>query len=261
MCIFTGPAAVHGTRIFGRVEGTEQYVVYQMAFGATEDIAMVLPVPIAAGHGESGLRFIDLSTFPKFFETLEMMFETLLDLELLEQPASRQTLAVQRVGEFEASYVPSVADFARLDKRFRLSTDVWNALPAYADFGFAVFKLFQAKRGVLERIGIKKVEPEGPKNVHPMALAFRTRMPDRVFFPTVHVHDGVVHANATFDHELYCQIAKEPSGWETSVKPADRWARDASKGLLAEELVYRRSLHGQHPNSDVHADIRDTTPA
>jgi len=62
MCIFTGPGvSVSGTHIFGRVAEQEQFLVYQMAFGATSDVPMVL-------------RFIDLSTYPKFFEGLDLMF-------------------------------------------------------------------------------------------------------------------------------------------------------------------------------------------
>lgn len=264
MCIFSGEStvAVSGTRIFGRVEGTEQYLVYQMSLGTSADTAMVLPLPIAPGHGDAAVRFIDLSTYPKFFQALEMMFPQTLFLSLGEQElamdASR-TLAVHRVGDFEASYVPSIADFARLDKRFQLSPVVWDTLPAYRDYGFAVFKLFQPKRGLLERIGIKKVEPIGVHEVHPMAFAFRTRSPEIVFFPTVHVHDGAVHEQATFDHELYCQRTPPPSEWECSESKADRWAIDAAKGVLLPELVYRRSIHGLFDNRDVHAGIRDTT--
>ena len=252
MCIFSGPATVSGTRIFGRVEGDEQYVVYQMAFGATDDVAMVLPLPVAPGSGEAAVRFVDLSTFPKFFDALEMMFPRPAAFQFLELSASRQTLEVQRVGDYEASYVPSIADFARLDRRFRLASEVWDALPTYADFGFAVFQLRQ-ERGLLQRIGLKKVEPAGPRDVHPMAFAFRTRTPDRVFFPTVHVHDGVVHATATFDHELYCQHATPPAEWMRSPGPADAWAIAAAKGVLAAQPVHHRSVHGDQPNSDVYA--------
>jgi hypothetical protein len=240
---------VSGTQIFGRVDGAEQLLVYQMTFGAADDIAMVLPLPVAQGHGETAVRFIDLSTFPKFFDALSMLFPS--DLELLEQSAGRGMLEVHRVGAFEASYVPSIADFARLDARFRLAPAVWEALPAYRDYGFAVFKLFRPKRGLLERIGLRKVEPVGPEDVHPMAFAFKTRMLDRIFFPTVHVHDGSVHAEAIFDHTLYCQRGFPPGGWERSERKADQWTRDVSQGVIAPDFVYRREIHGSAPNEAV----------
>jgi hypothetical protein len=160
MCIFSGESnvTVDGTRIFGRVEGGEQFLVYQMSVGTSAETAMVLPLPIAPGHGEAAVRFIDLSTYPKFFEALELMFPQTLYL-LAHEPQGlgerSPTLVVHRVGDFEASYVPSIADFARLDKRFQLSSAIWDKLPAYRDYGFAVFKLLQPKRGILERIGIK----------------------------------------------------------------------------------------------------------
>jgi hypothetical protein len=36
---------------------------------------------------------------------------------------------VREVGSFEASYVPKIADFSRLDERFRLPVAVWKKLP------------------------------------------------------------------------------------------------------------------------------------
>jgi hypothetical protein len=38
-----------------------------------------------------------------------------------------------------------------------------------------------------------------------MAFEFVTRQPDTLFFPTLHVHDGLVHESAKFDHYLYYQ--------------------------------------------------------
>ncbi len=259
MCIFSAGARVNvnGTSIFGRVHGIEQQLVYEMELAATDDVAMVLPLPIAAGHGDEALRFIDLSTYPKFFEALDLLFPQYLafsNTAELTQGLGRGTIAVQRVGAFEASYVPTVADFSRLDRRFQLSSKVWNALPGYRDFGFAVFKLFQPKRGFLERIGIRKVEPAGPQPIHPMAFAFRTRMPDRVFFPTVHVHDGEVHSIATFDHTLYCQSV-QPAGWERSEEHVMQSTLFHTKGVLADDFVYRKSMRGPFENTDVHADI------
>jgi hypothetical protein len=65
-----------------------------------------------------------------------------------------------------------------------------DRVPAYADWGFAVFQLAPTK---------------GLASVHPMAFDFPTREPSRLFFPTVHVHDGQLHAEAEFAHQLYAQ--------------------------------------------------------
>ena len=50
-------------------------------------------------------------------------------------------VAGHRVGAYDASFVPTASDFARLDPRFRLPDAVRGRVPAYADYGFAVFKL------------------------------------------------------------------------------------------------------------------------
>ena len=41
--------------------------------------------------------------------------------------------------------------------------------------------------------------------MHPMAMEFNTRHPDTLFFPTLHIHDGAVHAEEDYDHTLYFQ--------------------------------------------------------
>ena len=38
-----------------------------------------------------------------------------------------------------------------------------------------------------------------------MAFSFPRHDPDRLFFPTVHIHDGHVYSVAQFDHSLYYQ--------------------------------------------------------
>jgi len=50
-------------------------------------------------------------------------------------------LKVEQVGSFEASFVPTLADFQRLDPRFRLPDTVWQQLGRYAKYGFAIFQL------------------------------------------------------------------------------------------------------------------------
>lgn len=88
-------------------------------------------------------------------------------------------LRVHEVGSFEASFVPSLADFSRLDARFRLPDGLWEGLPIYADYGFAVFKL-----------------KAGERKVHPMAFEFASRDRRQLFFPTVHIHDGQIAERA-----------------------------------------------------------------
>jgi hypothetical protein len=251
MCCFSQPVKeVSGTRIFARAVDARQLLVYEMRLVAESEVAMVLPLPVPAASREDAVQFVDLSGCPRFFADLDALFPQ--PLSFGAPPPARapqaKTLAVHRVGAFVASFVPSRADFARLDPRFRLPERVWDALPEYADWGFAVFALTPGDR------------PE----YHPMALELPRRSTDRLFFPTVHVHDGAVHATARFDHELYCQVAQgDLAGWEASagrVGDQKLW-RHGFSWLDRELRVHKRRLAGELPNRDVTvADARPLTP-
>jgi hypothetical protein len=213
MCCFSRAIrSVSDTQIFARAgEGERQFLVYSMTLEAKGDLAMVLPLPTAAGAGEAAVQFIDLHDYADFFKDLRAGFP-----EPQEQRLSRHaptilapaTLKVVSVGSFEASFVPTLADFDRLDPRFRLPAGAWDKLPQYRAYGFAVFKL---KPGVA--------------TFHPMAFSFPRADADRLFFPTVHIHDGKVHRTAKFDHALYCQCDPAPKDWWPSVGPAQTFVR------------------------------------
>jgi hypothetical protein len=118
MCIFTG--AVHdvsSTAIFARqTDNSRQVLVYSMALVASADVAMVLPLPVPPGSPEQAVRFIDLSAYPEFFDDIN-------EAVYRESFGGQQPLVVHEVGSFEASFVPTRHDFARLDERFaRLSS-------------------------------------------------------------------------------------------------------------------------------------------
>jgi hypothetical protein len=215
-----------------------------MSIDAKEDLAMVLPLPVKPGTGEKGVRFIDLSDYKDFFLDLSREFPVppppaSLDESSLTKSSRSQKLEVVQVGSFEASFVPTVKDFSRLDERFRLPAGTWNKLPQYSDFGFAVFKL---KRGA--------------GNIHPMAFSFPRRDTKALFFPTVHIHDGKVHEKADFNHALYCQPTEhEPlqtREWEESTGNVGRVVKVAkAKGIVdAQAHCYRKYLSGQLPNRD-----------
>ena len=72
MCCFSRPVAeVSGTSIFVRFEGDRQPLAHQMRLSSPEDVAMILPLPTAAGHGGGGgsraVEFIALSEAPQLF--------------------------------------------------------------------------------------------------------------------------------------------------------------------------------------------------
>ena len=252
MCCFSGPvSSVTDTRIFGRwlpeTRPTRQLLAYQMRYSTKKEVAMILPIPVVSGSPEDAVKFLDLEKEPELFEKLEKLWPV-PDRTGAKSPApvagggySGKPLPVIRVGAFEASFVPTQADFARLDFRFRLKDKVWQKLPQYADWGFAVFKL-----------------RKDATTVHPMAFSFPNANPGNgLFFPTVRIHDGKVHAEEEFSHTLYCQTPSGyygPKGWEESGKLPVSPGKIEDAGLLDKsDHVYRRSLLGLLPNRDTYA--------
>jgi len=209
MCCFTAPVVgVELTGIFARAgSGTSQYLAYQMCYLAESELAMILPLPTPPDSAENAVRFIDLSGYPKFFFHCAHGFPWgVRDPDEISTLSAKDDLEVHQVGSYEASFVPRRADFSRLDPRFRMPEDAWDKLPQYADWSFCVFKL-----------------KPGAVKMHPMAFEFPRRNRSRLFFPTMHVHDGTVHEKANFDHQLYCQSPRPPSGWRTSTKVPKSW--------------------------------------
>lgn len=242
-----GGVKVSQTAIFARaLEGEEQALVYSMKISVAGDVAMLLPLPVVPGGGESALTFVDFSKHAHFFEDLRALFAPPMpQSRSADLPKSRQRLprlVVHRVGSFEASFVPSPSDWDRIDPRFRLPTGVFERLGDYADHGFAVFRLAPGKE----------------TTIHPMAFRFRSRAPERLFFPTVHVHDGEVHEVARFDHELYYQAEATAPGDERSML---RPSADGQGLLLGGQPVSRRRLSGKLPNRDTWIDGASSDPA
>ena len=246
MCIFsTRISSVANTRIFARSSiGGRQFLVYSMQYAANSDLAMILPLPVPALPSEDSVRFIDLSGYPDFFVDMAKGFLVAKSLSVTAQRASKSTLKIHDVGSFEASFVPHLQDFVRLDSRFRLPEQVWEQLPQYNDYAFAVFKL-----------------KAGAKNVHPMAFEFPRRNTQELFYPTVHVHHGKVESNAHFDHSLYCQTLQLQSDWKISSRepigghalPAKKFMNIAkTQGIVdSDAAIQMKRILGMHVNEDV----------
>jgi hypothetical protein len=246
------PLRVLGTRIFARLEGSEQFLVYSMTLTARGEVAMILPLPVMPDSGEAALSFINLEGYPELFEDLAELFvppafAAAKGGAQISRGAPRPKLVVHNVGAFEASYVPSASDFDRLDERFRMPSDVWEKIPVYANYGFAVFRLKPGKK----------------QRIHPMAFRFRTRDTTRLFFPTLHVHDGRVHDTADFSHELYFQGADQAP---EQLHDGRSWTyvgsvlkTDRCPGLFDPEARARlRRLHGKLKNEDTWIELDDS---
>lgn len=260
MCCFSQPVdSVTNTRLFARLakQGI-QHLVYQMQFASKTLNAMILPLPVALPAREDSVRFVSLENYDHFFSDLSRGFPA---IQVMAPPTSSRAmpnvdsaqapLVVHQVGDFVASFVPTVADFNRLDPQFVIPKDSWDKLPEYSDYGFAVFQL-------KELVG----EP------HPMAFEFDTRWPEQIFFPTVHIHDGEVHETEDFDHMLYLQDAafdqhvgdyrgpervQEATGYVRSKDVADKFCLISQTHGIVEPnlLVHRLPVRGRQANRDI----------
>jgi hypothetical protein len=238
--------SVTSTNIFARTapEG-RQFLVYSMSINADRDLSMVLPLPVKQPAGVKDVQFIDLKGYPEFFGDLDAGFPKPVEhassrgLTFNAALDSASKLEVVPVGDFEASFVPTVKDFSRLDERFRLPEGTWDELPDYQTYGFAVFKL-----------------KPGAMTIHPMAFSFLPRNPHSLFFPTVHIHDGKVHRTAHFDHALYCQPTDEARpevvDWKESPNHPSSFMRvGETKGIvLPNQHCYKKEMRGRYSNRD-----------
>jgi hypothetical protein len=263
MCCFSQRVEyVADTNIFARSDNDRQFLVYSMSYAASAELAMVLPLPVPPSSSENSVHFINLQGYPNFFNDMRSGFLNRVIYSRGRGAAAisldAPKLRVHDVGDFEASFVPQIGDFNRLDERFRIPPDVWDQAPAYHDYGFAVFKLKAsssrwfagARQKLFGRSGRK------PRRVHPMAFAFPRRNPELLYFPTVHVHDRKVHPYATFDHMLYFQTEapteKHPGRWERSLWRASAFMEVVrSEGIVAsDQYCWRYSLQGRLQNKD-----------
>ncbi len=249
-CIMPRVERVSNTNLFARLTEQGQLLVYQMTYMAKEPVAMILPIPVAQPAREDSVRFIDLKGYPEFFRHLKAAFP--------EPPVSRSRsafgptasaapqalLRVESVGDFEASFVPSPADFKRLDPRFKLPQSTFEKLPEYKDYGFVVFQ-FKEKDGT----------------PHPMAFEFPTRLVNTLFYPTVHIHDGEIHEKESFDHSLYLQNGGNHGA--ASAGNAGKYVDAArTQGIVLGDAPLRRVImRGTLPNTDTVLDTSKVTPA
>lgn len=241
MCIFSGNVTeVTETCIFARMTAPKvQAIVYQMAIDAPQDVAVILPIPIIAGAQENDLRFINLKTYSHFFRSLDAGFSSGSADPFASDSLEENELKVQQVGSYIASFAPNMAALSKLDPRFRMPADILEKAGPYADYGFAVFQY-----------------KPGKQKIHPMALLFASRYADRLYFPTVHIHDGELHEKETFDHRLYCQLrnfgGRTMLEWDESSSNAVVFAQAGlSQGILNPAThVYRREMMGEFKNQD-----------
>ena len=251
---------MNNTQIFARkTASNKQFVVYQMNYESAQRNAMILPIPVRRPAREDSLRFIDLSHYESFFDDLASGFpwrrQGGIGCSAAGPPAADEQLRLFKVGNYIASFVPTLAEFSRLDERFTLPQATWAKIPQYQHYGFAVFQL-----------------AEGALKPHPMAFDFESEHRN-LYFPTMHIHDGEVHPTEEFDHVLYLQhagIDSEVSGYENceandqstglirSERNAQEFANtdDARGILIGNLLVHKKIIRGNHENVDTEIAIQ-----
>lgn len=263
MCIFSGNAEVSGTRIFSRLnEDNKQFLAYQMTFSAKEPLAMILPIPVNVQSEEDcEFKTINLEKYPIFFDDIDILFITknvYLSRSFNDDDCcSMDTLAIQKVGCYDLSFVPKFSDFDRLDKRFRLP-EIVKSISEYEKYSFVVCQL-----------------REGSMEIHPIAFEFKSSNREKTFFPTIHVHNGTMPETEEFDHTLYAQTYHDRIGMESwniqnteiakentkewyewsgpvSLYDADQNLVDKSLGLIDKDYVFwKRNIKGDQENKDI----------
>jgi hypothetical protein len=224
-----------------------------MNYESREQNAMILPLPVKQPANDKSLNFIDLKNYNTFFDELADGFPfhspPSIGCSAPFDAASRHGLEVFEVGNYIASFVPTMSDFDRLDSKFTLPNEIWAKIPGYENFGFAVFQL-----------------AAGSLKPHPMAFEFQTEN-DKIFFPTIHIHDGEIHKSEEFDHILYMQhagldskvygyqnshVEDESTGLIRSKYLASRFCNvDKAAGLIdGDLLLHRKIIRGELPNTD-----------
>ena len=240
------------------VTSYHQALVYQMKYSANTDLAMILPIPTPIRSHPDAVKFHDLSNHNDFFQEMDDLFPVIptLGMRGLKSYAMSDNdddmLEVHDVGDYQASFVPHLDDFDRLDARFKLPREIWESIPDYSDYGFVVFKLKATP--MLTRRG------DQGKEVHPMAFVFENSS-DLIFIPTMHIHDGQAPAIEEFDHSIYVQTQIElpvtsveyqtNTNYLLSKKRAKHGMKPNSL-VDANDFIYRRRINGKHRNGDIH---------
>lgn len=248
MCIFTEDInTVHDTRIFARQDGNKQSIVYDMYLDSNNDTAMVLPIPIPLinRYDPDAVEFIDLSNCSNFFDDIEELFPKRVSASSITtdfMDGGDKIIEVKSIGAYEASYVPSAMDFKRLDPRFRLKDRFFKQASEYLNYSFVVFKLKPCK-----------------SKVHPIAFWFPKENDGKLFYPTKHMHNGVIKDNEYFSHILYGQASNVSSNVEYASSSDSTFVlsllskiSELSLGIVSrDETLFKKDVYGEHNNSDM----------
>lgn len=219
----------------------EQALAIQLRASFSEETALVVPLPVARESGSEGARFIPMQFYLPFFRHLDRGFAGPAEKQERrgrdpEADQAPKTVRFAHAVPTAMTFVPSVDHFERLCPEHAIPEAVLLKHGSYADYGFAVF-----------------VFPRGRNlRIAPLGLRFRTREPEKTFFPTVAFGGGVLEPSRAWDHTLYCQRA-ELSDWEETGRSASEFVRcEETQGIVEPgRVIQRRVVYGTGGNADI----------
>lgn len=186
MCIITSTVdSVSTTRIYISADhaNRRQLTIYSNVVASPEENVMVLPVP-----NPDSVELLDFSHYPDFFTDLKACFIERTQRSYTNNTflvsKSTNSLPVFRIGSYDASIVPSIADFPRLQIPMDRTLIPFLKSKYNAEFGFIICRL-----------------APGKKEYHPFAYTHDQHSSYRLFIPTMHYHPG--DYNADWDHLIY----------------------------------------------------------
>jgi hypothetical protein len=193
MCIIADYVeSVTETNIFvGILEQQKQLTIYSNRVKTSGPNTMVLPVPT-----NSPVSFVDLTHYKDLFKNLRNSFEA-------ETPPGTEyyglrnggsdTVKVEKVGSYKASFVKDINSINNLDKTFGSFDKIMESLKKYygSGFGFVVCQLIP-----------------GPEHeYHPFGY-IHNMTSNELFVPTRHIHihnenDQIDSKSEHYDHNIY----------------------------------------------------------
>lgn len=257
MCIMSSAVkSVSNTKIYVNGSSGTQMTVYAMAVQKrSQPVAMILPVPLAAGVSADAIQLLDLSSVPDFFEVIDVAFERSFSKGLKSRGlVTTNFLRVQDVGSYKVSVAPNLEALALVDPSvFVLSPQTQAVLQQSYGSGFAFVVAQLTTNGAYHPLGY----------LHPL-------VDDILFVPTKHEHGDTVGDKASWDHKIYHtgkilsfdRRYRETLSDSNVLRLFDRLVekihrKDANLSSLLSlwltpETLLRTTINGMAPNQDIH---------
>ncbi len=262
MCIFRSSVVnVAKTNIFVAAcdDSTRQITVYQNVVKSTKENAMILPVPLTGSADD--IELLDLKAEKDFFKDMYNLFPLEESEAEDDRPKAKAKgkgkamLPVYKVGDYDVTIVPDTDSFNQVDDdAFTLNKRIVGMLMYLypENFAFLVCKFGGDSK---------------EKHMHPLGYIHDRVDGANLFVPTVHIHDGEMHAEEHFDHRIYSfntsMDNKADAGDETLQKMYDTYTflqRLDVQSHADLNNLYLYEIEGSHENKDIRMQVIGNTP-